>query len=1461
MTFWRPGGRVCRLGVGVGIFGKGGPFGLHRLPAYAFLLFAAIVIVPVRAACTASVVTPAASASISGLSYALTASLSTCPTALSVEWMIDGESQGVFWQAPWSISSWNTNNRWRGPAHNAYVIVRDPTGATIATSPTNTFAITNDYLEPAAYINLVSVTPSTAISSNWSGVVNLVATFNGTNATNAKAITVYVDGDVLGFESLNELSTSGSTATTMNAAVNTTQYLNEGHEVCLVVKDIASGRPGVTNGGYPFGEWCQQVTFSNTSTILLKNATTNADYVCWGGGACNTFSSLTAPASGTVNVTTGDFLLVCDGYFQGGATTITDTLGNSWTAVNTGTKQANWNQYCFYSANVTGGADAFTATFAGGGAKSMALLVREYSGVATSSPIDTQITSTGTSCASPCVVTSGTFTTSNANDMIALYYVSNINGQVFQNGLNASLDSTTSATGGGTSQLLTATVSGGTATIGIANGSSLTYGMTVVALKAASNTPIATPSQLTLSPKDWVISPSSGTIQLTPSIANADTTSTTVTSAMNPVYTTTNSSVCTVSSSGLVTGVAYGSCGVTITLGNGLTETIYGWVSSTNVIPCQTTTGQISTTNTGCLWVASVFNSSGIALFHDALKTPTQVGIAYQNAGWNTVEDSPAPSTGWTGVNGTCANFQSTLNTYISTLTTLYAPFKFYFHGVATSLITGVFPNQFYVGVRGLGATCSPQNWQYLAQQWVASGILLSLEGPDEVDADYSYPVPSPVISSSGPFTGITCTVSGTPVCTVAYANPQSATNQNGPGRIGIFGGTSTAGLAINSAIGTPNTNTGLYVPSGVSGGFTFTGPSGASGANITWVSDPSIRIEPFAFNWQTAVPGGGGDYSHYQDFATMSSLVHAGGSIISSAPRAIASSISQCGWGGACSYAAGSPAFSDYAIIYNSPGSNGTAQYVALPDIRISRTPNLNVFQQNRKFINGAGSLRAFLGQTQFIQTNWGMNGQIITGVSCSGSLCTFPSPICGAGTANSLCNVVPYVSRVIGSSSSNSYYNANFYIDNCPTATTCNISLQYPSTAGLVQGSGGTLTFANGVTMGPTNPFPCIIVNGFSPNNTFNLRSSTVGTGGSCSGTTSVPAAVTHSAGLTFTISGMTGSSASYYNSTTFILSQFPSPYITESDTPREVPPSSQSTSSVTFTLNADDGWVRGQGQSFYGEIVQGPRVPFAFVAAQAITAATGVRAYTSGENFNVDQTFSRSFGTFPCLNGGDCLQGGATQFYDQGADLIRFFNSPTNANLLLESLAITGYLYGTHGNAPDLGFNIESSVRQSSVGNLLLVGNFNDGPVTPAIPISACIVSGQSAIRYTASALGGIATASISSGTTSNSPTIPAGGMVIYKCPNVSAGVLQQPTIAALLTDVANATSVAVEYAYSPWFLSGLPQAGVPLAVSSSTPATGFLLPVDLKLGPVSYRLVYSGASGVLATGDIQTIGGVQ
>lgn len=1365
-----------------------------------------------------AVSSPAASQNISGVSFPLTVALTLLPSVASVEYLVDGESQGVVWSTPWSIPSWNTNNRYNGPAHSIVAIARNALGAVVATSPTITFSISNAYLEPPSYINLASVTPSTSINSNWSGVVSLTAVFNGTNATNAKTITVFVDGDYFGSKSLSE-SNNGSVATTMYAVVNTFQYSDGAHEVCLEVRDIDAGKLAHTIGGYPFGEWCQSVNFANTSTIVLMNSVANFD------NSGTHYTTFNAPGSGSAVLTNGNFVLACASDFGGGTITISDTAGNTYTAVNSGTQQFNWKQQCFYAANVTGSSTNVYTMHISGSISSPSLLVREYTGVAASSPIDTQITSTGTSgnpC--PCIVTSGPFSTSNPNDMIAVYDLANINGTVFLGGRNSTLDSPSSGNGGGSSQLVAVALTNATASISTQNASNVVYGMTVVAFKAASATPVSSPSNVLLSPKDWVIPPG-GTIQLIPTVANTDGTITAVTSGMNPIYTGNNSAICMVSPTGLVTGVAYGSCAITVVIGNAFTETIYGWVSSTNVVPYFGTDGRIHTSGGTPIWVASAFNSTPFGVFQDLNKTTLQIGTAYKNAGYNTIENGPTDGNTLWGTS--CSNFQSALNTYINAKTSILGQFGFYFHAPATSLVTGS-PSQFFIGVRGIGATCNPQSWQYLAQQWAATGRLLGIELGDEFDADYGYPAPSPVISSNGPFTGGSCNTATPVVCTFNYSNP--TVDYSGPNKFAIFGATTNS--LLNSTVGTPGTTTTLYnYATKFSTTFSFQAPAGAAGITVTPASDPTIRIEPFAYEWETG-NGGGGDYQHYQDFMTLSALVHAGGASISAAPRAIASSTSQCGWGGLCT-AAGSPPFSDYAVIYNQPAAVGTAQYVALATLRTS--PN-NVIPQNRAYINGAGALRAFLGQTQGIAQNYGLNGQVVTGVSCVGSLCTWPSP-------HGIYNLVPYVTRVTFSGSANPYFNGNFYIDTCPTATTCTISRQTTTQAGLTSSIGGTITFANG------NVFTQACPEG-------SMTLWTVQNPTTCAGISSL---VAQNVGNTFTMSGAQGSSAAYWNSNTFILSGFPYPYPNPAGNRaaiREVPPASQVSGSMTGAVIANNWNVRGQSQAVFGEIIQGPRIPFAFVMAQAITGATGHRLYIAGEDYNADSTFfagANAFGFWNCNSstGDNCLQAGSTLFYDQGADLVRFFNSATNANLILERMASAGYLYAARGNAPDIGFNIESSLRQGPKGNLLLTMSFQDGAQSHPLSLAACDVAGQKKIRYTLD-WRSITVTELGVGAITDTPTWPAGGAVIYLCPNNESLEYAPPVIASLLADAQGAAKIVIQYAYSPYLLNkatgNVIDCGAGVCV----------LPVDRNIGPLYYRLQYLDANGVvLATSDIQTL----
>ena len=130
-----------------------------------------------------------------------------------------------------------------------------------------------------------------------------------------------------------------------------------------------------------------------------------------------------------------------------------------------------------------------------------------------------------------------------------------------------------------------------------------------------------------------------------------------------------------------------------------------------------------------------------------------------------------------------------------------------------------------------------------------------------------------------------------------------------------------------------------------------------------------------------------------------------------------------------------------------------------------------------------------------------------------------------------------------------------------------------------------------------------------------------------------------------------------------------------------------------------------------------------------------------------------------------------------------------------LEMEDLAKRGYLYGTPaaGGCPDVGFVIDCDLRSSSKGNLLLLVNGSNAPVTRTVNISGCAVAGQPTLRRTVDPLGGITLAVIPAGTTTDTPTLPAAGGVDYICSNNEAAEYSPPVMSVGLADVANATQV--------------------------------------------------------------------
>lgn len=1359
-----------------------------------------------------AVTSPAASQAISGASFGLTCSLTSAPNTLSVEYVVDGDSQGIVWSPPWSLS-WNTNLRANGPAHTIYAIARDAIGNAIATSPTITFSIANTWLEPPSYINLASVTPGIPANSNWFGVVSISAVIGGTNSTNTKTMAALVDDNYSTYTSL-----SPSTATTMLANVDTRKYVDGPHQVCVELRD--TGGTAGTLGGFPFGEQCWTVTFANKSTALLVNVASAFDSTAAG------YTSFATPAT---PLTAGNFALACVKVTGTGITlAMSDTAANPWTALAKSDDGAQTLQ-CFWSNNVTGNtANVFTLS-SGSNFSRPSIIVRQYSNVSSGNPINTQVLTTGTSGNCPCTLTSNTVTTTQANEILAVFEATEMSGTSYSAGAGFASDALANSIAA--SQILLGTATGTTPTIYTTNGSSTKWQMAVVPIKAAGT--VSTPAWLTLSPKEWVISPTA-TQQLTPVIANTD--GTTSTPAGPLTYSSANTAVCTVSASGMVTGIAFGHCPITVVSGNGLSETIHGYVSSTNVIPHFGTDGQIhaSPAPGTDIWAASIFQITGYTSFADPAKSQAQYGIPYSQAGFKLYEGPLTDGNTW---NTSQSSFTSALNAYIANAIVPLNTYNLYYYGIITPLVGG---DALYNGTHGIGSTYSPGAWTLLANTWGATGRLMAMAGPDESDNGRPLPIPNSTMGAS--LSSITCPGGGSTTWTINLSNAKGPA-YNGPQNFIITGATTNA--VLNTTLGGSfySINSGY-----TANAYSFTGPACASAVTANSSSDPGLIVEPFANKWYA-----GNDYTRYTAYQSIVSALAAASPAPSLAgePRAISISDPISGpvwssWG----------TFEDIYEASAAIASEGNPQYSSIYDLidPANSTSDAANFRQ-AAWYSVLGSPRAWIGLTSGTPLNYGFGGPTFN-VSISGNTVTFPSP-------HGISTIYTNISKAIITGSSNSYFNANWYIDSCPTATTCTISRAAPSATPANTPNYGTITF--------------------SPNNATWNNVKMCATAGACSAGqftysgyptncySGTEPFLSNYRNLTFTYSG--SGADPYWTTNTFIFEGYPivnvpgqqyaiagQPKVFNCELIwHEVPPASQTTASATLQI-INQTYSKGNGQTNPYETLMGPRKPFAGILFAAALGAAGHRMYNAGADYimNAQSGGQNNFGGTSGMgcnasqSFANCLQPGISPLYANGdTGAVTDFWATANANLILQRLANSGYLYASRAGAPDIGFNIESSLRSGAKGNLLLTLNVQDGPQTHTVDISGCAVSGQKTIRY-ALDWTGLSVASINAGVTTDSATWLPGGAVIYLCSNNSSAEYSPPLISARLQDVPNAVKIAVQYAYTPYHLNQRTANMIDCGTGTCT------LPVDQRIGTIYYRLEYLDANGVLlATSDVQTL----
>ena len=178
----------------------------------------------------------------------------------------------------------------------------------------------------------------------------------------------------------------------------------------------------------------------SSATIAFVNATAASD------NSGTNDATLALPA---LSVTTGNALVVATSAVANGGTwpptSITDTAGNTFNLIVTGSWDASDNVSCYLALNVTGNASDVITTNFNGAWNFAAMVAAQYSGAATSSAVDTSFVGSNSGTQGT-THTTNAFTTTNAND--ALVVVDRIlfnNNQTFTAGAGYTLEASDAA--------------------------------------------------------------------------------------------------------------------------------------------------------------------------------------------------------------------------------------------------------------------------------------------------------------------------------------------------------------------------------------------------------------------------------------------------------------------------------------------------------------------------------------------------------------------------------------------------------------------------------------------------------------------------------------------------------------------------------------------------------------------------------------------------------------------------------------------------------------------------------------------------------------------------------------------------------------------------------------------------------------------------------------------------------
>jgi hypothetical protein len=895
-------------------------------------------------------------------------------------------------------------------------------------------------------------------------------------------------------------------------------------------------------------------------------------------------------------------------------------------------------------------------------------------------------------------------------------------------------------------------------------------------------------------------------------------------------------SSCSSCTSVTITASFVGSAQVTFTESGGKTRTIWVHVNSSNILPHFGTDGSILTAYNPAksFTPVSVFQSSnafpqtatnggGDGGFYPAAYNYGQDSV---NSGVNTAEFGCQTNLSYTSVQST---FQAAQTNYVAGVTSLIPPVR-YWNCAGDSMMRGT--GQAFVTTRSPSASWSPPATQYTFQSLTGVGMI-AVEMVDEVNSSWNVKPLQSGFTWGNPISTFSCVSGGN--CTIACTPnaqdslPLASGCTIAAGRF-IVTGSGDSNLDYNSTSGaTPSyvVNGGTNATNGGNTTITFATPAGVGTKTYTASANPNLTVQWEA--WSTFDANGNGcppqassagpcpNWNQNNMFQFFMSQANAatGHPSIGWPNAGLTNSAGVQDW-------MGDPNMSTHSTIYYANTWSGLYAPGALP-VWNSKVDQVVNFRQKYGAL-ATNRLAPILAQGIGTET-YGFQGYSVGITSITGNLVTFSSP-------HGITNVIPYSTRLWISGNSSSTYNTNMYVMDCPTTTTCHVSFAKWQLTANYSGAAVTAT----TTFGATFPLTTLsATTGFSFGSArhstacgySNLRGFTFSVTGTGTALDGVPM---------WMIAAPAGQQGCTLGTWDGAVAQIPT----------------GSGTGGTATIVANNGYTRGINYALVPSN-NGPRFPFSELILQYLMGASGVRTYIGGSYIDdaQGQNYTRVFQDTSTLT----YQAGTHPRYGQYG--LNQLNWHANSMAALLAQRLVPCLFEPRGSGPDYGQFFEATVRLSSICNLLMVESFGETPLTRTIDLTPIVVSGQPTIKYCAG-WAGITVTTVSTTADPNASFDPDNcAVAAYVATPNAANWLSPPVIAARLGDIPNASSIVIQWTYSPIQFSARQVNEQALYQTFNLSSGTGILPIDRRIGTVYYRLLYLASnSQVLATSDIQT-----